>query len=692
MGGNEERGVLGGIERLIEELLLASQLYYQGEGSDLTDEEYDDKLSFLRKHADEDESLLADKRVNDLLEGSVAGGSAPSEEDAVVQHTVPMLSLEKANTEDEVKSFYEKSIKNGATGHKLQAKLDGFAVSIHYKDGKQSLMATRGDGEVGADISHLIGHSELTMKGAPLTLNTHKNCELRGEFFLTHSQYDKLNQTRLELDEKELKNSRNGVVGLLTKSKGGLGYKAEVTFVVYSILIDDKYTDLSVLSASEPNIITIDDLTVNELKAAGETGEVISKKDFTKLMDLVNRFGAKRIAFDIPTDGVVIKPLNEAEMFNKMGSTSHHPNAFIAFKYPSAKAETKVLKIVESIGKTGKVSLVAQIVPTDLEGTVISNVTCHNYAWLYEMGIREGSTVMVTRANDVIPAITTVIDKGTGPAPSIPTVCPSCGGPLIGDGNEIPRTLLCNNDDCPSRIYFQMRDVTGKRGFDIDGLNNVGLLALCETGKVVDAGDLFGLTVDDLKDLVMGETNKGNPRKFGENRAEKIIDLIETARTNTPAFKIVNILGFHGLGTSISKQLLEEFGSIENILYASKEQLEKLDRFGETRVEIILNRQEYANKIFDKLLEQDVTLDNGLNEVKAAKNGQSFAISGKVPDDFANRTAFVDYMEALGWEFDKAPKKTTTVVFGDSTDTSSKIKKANKLGLTIVAPDDYKTV
>lgn len=681
------------LQLLIKELLLCSQEYYQeGVDSLLTDEEYDDKIEYLRGRADADSSIAENSDVISLLEGSVAGGSSPSEDDEVVRHTVPMLSLLKANTADEMKSFYNKSVKAGAKGHVVQAKLDGFAIEARYVGDKLNLIATRGDGEVGQDISYLIDHKELTILGLPSKLSTMKDIVVRGEVFMRDSQFDEVNKTRAADGREVFKNSRNGVVGILKQAKGGLGYHAEITFAVYNFMQDGKYMDSQLLSKAEPSMITIDDLTEEELKLVGSDPCTTALLNFSDLMKIVDKFGIARQTFDIPTDGVVIKPTNEAEMFDKMGSTSHHPVAFIAFKYPGEKTQSTVLDIVLSVGKTGKITPVAKIIPVVVDSTEISNVHLHNFAWIAEKGLKIGSKVMVTRANDVIPKISTVIEAGDGPDVELPTSCPSCGGPLVGDGNLIPRTLSCMNEKCPERIYFQMRDATSKRGFDIDGLNNVGLLALCQTGKIEDPSDLFGLVEADLEDLVMGETKAGGDRKFGKARAKKVIGHISKAKIDTPAFKIVNLLGFHGLGTSISKQLLEEFGSIEGILNANRKQLEKMERFGDTRVEVVLSRQASAKVIYDKMVTHGVVVDNGLNEVKVESNGKSFAISGKVPADFANRDGFVDYMTGLGWAFDKAPKKTTTVVFGDKDDTSSKITKAHKLGLTIVNPEDYKTV
>lgn len=680
-----------GINELIELLLKASQLYYQGSSTILTDEEYDDKLEYLRNLSNEDSSLLKDERVKDLLEGSVAGGSAPASTEELITHNTPMLSLAKANSMNDVKSWYDKVVENGANGFGIQAKLDGFAIEARYKNKKGYEISTRGDGSVGENMSYLFNNPEVTIKGLPSSLKNIEECELRGELFARHTQFETFNSARKKATGEEFKNSRNGVVGVVKKAKGGLGYKAELTFVVYSLLVNGEYHDLTELYLNREEVITINELTKSEWIDSGEQGALTVKNDFGQLMNLINRFGAQRPTFDIPTDGAVIKPLNESQMYNKMGTTAHHPIAFIAFKYPSEKAPTTILDIELSVGKTGRVTPVAIVEPTDLNGTTISRITCHNFNWMYSKGIKIGSKVMITRANDVIPAITTVIDPGENDFIEIPTQCPECGSLLENDGEyNPPKTLKCVNISCPSRLFFSMRTATGKQGFDIDGLNNVGLLALCESSKIKDVASLFTLEAKDLEDLVIGETTSGNPRKFGKVRAKKIIKLIEKAKTETPAYKVMNTLGLDGLGPNTFKMLLAHFKTIENVLNATRQDLENVNGFGEVRIDNLLNDRKIAIQIYNELVEYGVKVDNGLVTDEIKLNGKSFAISGKVPSDFSNRQQFVDYMESQGWSFDSSPKKTTDILFGDENDTSSKITKAKKLGITIISPDEYK--
>lgn len=680
------------IEELIEELLAAAEAYYNGEDELLEDEEYDDKVSALRAYAAENTELLNDERVQDLLEETVAAGVSPAIGTKTVFHTAPMQSLEKANSRDEVKKYYDKLVSAGAQGFSLQAKLDGFAIEAVYENKKLVQISTRGDGIEGEDLSYLINHKEITFLGLPLQLNELTDCSVRGELFARHSQFEEFNKNREKAQGSKFKNSRNGVVGLIKKAKDGVGYPATLTFCVYSWNSNNVYQDLKSSAINQESFIEINSLTNEEYKNAGGQGSLSSRSNFQELMTIIDNFGEKRPMFDIPTDGVVIKPINEKYMFDKMGATGHHPIAFIAFKYPTTKKKTTVLDIVLSVGKTGKITPKAIVKPTEIDGITIQAASCHNFNWMYSKGIRVGSTVMITRANDVIPAITTVISAGPNKEIPIPDTCPSCGKPLVSDDYYPPKSLKCENKECPSRIFFELRGVVSKDGLNIKGLNNIGLQALCDTGKVKNVADFFKLTSADLSELVMGYNKTGSSRKFGVNRANKIIEYIMLAKENTPAYKLLNCLGFDGIGGSNAKLLLKKLNSIEKVLETSESDLKDIEGFGEAKASELVKYNKKAKEIYKKLVDSGVKIDNGLAKETKQSNGVSFAISGKVPNGFSNRNAFVDYMENLGFTFNSSIKKTTDFVLGDENDSSSKIKKAKQFNIKIIDPDLYKTI
>lgn len=680
-------------ENLIKELIYASEVYYQKlKEPVMTDEEYDDKINYLNFLSTQDESFSKDPRVQALLEGKVASGTVNNSEESV-EHNLPMLSLKKANSKQDIKDYFDKLVESGSIGFGIQCKLDGLAIDVLYKKGKPVRMSTRGDGENGQDVSYLLQDKNLKIVGLPKKLNQLSDCIVRGELFARHSQFEEFNNERKKVDEIEFKNPRNGVVGIVTKTKKGLNYKAEITFCVYSLYIDNEYKNLNSNYLSKEKFLTINELTKEEWLKNGGQGELTAGIDFYKLMKLINEFGEIRGQFDVPTDGAVIKPVNEDKMFLNMGSTSHHPNAFIAFKYPGEKVVTTILDFDITVGKTGKLTPTAIVEPVKIDGSIVSRASCHNFNWLNEKGLRIGSKIMITKANDIIPAIDTVLDVGNGKELEIPEICPECGGELIHEGSEegISKNIKCINPNCPSIIYYKLRTATSKQGLNVKGLSGVILKELCKQNLLKDVSDLFSLTVDNLENIVVGESAKGNDRTIGEKRAENIVNEIDLARKNTPLVKTFALLGFDGFGPAMSKLLINHFGDVLSILNASNDELTKVKGLGASRADEIVNNKDMARSIYNNLVKNGFIF-NGVTITKNEKSLGSFSLSGKVPPEFKNRDEFVEYLENKGYVYDKTPNKNTTYMFGDEADSSSKIKKARQLNIKIIPMNEYKNI
>lgn len=656
--------------KLIEDLKQAAQAYYQDGTVIMTDEEYDAKLEALE--------LLDPEAARELLM-SPSAGTAPTKN--LIKHDNPMLSLAKAKTEEELEKYYNKLTQAGSTGFTLQAKLDGVAMSIIYKDGKVERLVTRGDGTQGEDTSYLLADPDLTVKGLPLTLNDEsfksKRIELRGEVFATHSQFEDFRKARLEATGEDFSNSRNAVSGIIKKAESGLGYKAEITFATYSVFVNEEPTAIEVLS--NENLVDIKELSRTEVKAAGkDPKKVCEANSYEDFLVAVKEFGEIRSALNIPTDGIVIKPKNEIEMLNKMGYTSHHPIAYMAYKYPGAKALTTVKNITVTVGKTGKLTPQAEVEPVEVDGVVITNITCHNFNWLYEMGISVGSQVQVMRANDVIPAIASVVTAGDEMM-SIPTHCPECESILTGDGLSIPKTLVCTNESCPSRLYFYIKSIVSRQYLHIDGLGDVALEPLIENKTITGIVSLFSLNEATLAETVTGVTSTGNVRKFGAGNAKNVIASIEASKVNTESHRLLASLNIPGMGPNTAKKLILHFNGLESLLNVSPSELYEINGIGETLVTAFAHNQDRVRAELTDLLKLGVKIHDPIQKV--ATSG-SFSVSGSV-DGFANRADFVAYMESLGWEYHKSPKADTDVLFADPEGTSSKIKKARANGTKI---------
>lgn len=667
---------------LIEEVKNAAEVYYQGDKTFMSDEDYDTKVEFLENQLEtvEDEELR--KSIEEVL-NTVSAGTEP--EKNVVFHDYPMLSLAKAKNYDELKSYHSKLIKAGAKGFTLQLKLDGLALSAKYKNGKLVQLSTRGDGVKGESLNHLINHKEVTILGLPMEVDNKGEFEVRGELYITDSQFEVINKARFEAVQEHFSNSRNAAVGITRRSMRELNYKAELSFTAYSAHKDGELVEFKSIDSNEFSKVV--ELTEQEVKRVSDSTLKLDSctthsKEYDSLENMIEKFGELRKKFGIPTDGVVIKPTNEIEMLNKMGYTSKFPIAYIAFKYSGEKAITEVLEINISVGKSGRLTPQARVVPVEVGGVVINNVTCHNYSWLNKMDIRPGSTVSVTRANDVIPAIDSVVNKGKQKRVEVPENCPECGSKLHGDGTAYPKTLTCENSKCPSRLLYYMKSIVGRNYLYIDGLGDVSLRALLSQGTIKSVVDLFSMTESVLAEVPTGETSTGGIRKLGKGNAKNVIESINKAKENTDSNKLLASLNIPGVGPNTAKRLIAHFGGIREVLNVKSEKLKEVPSVGETIVSMFELHRYNALTTLDKLIELGVKINDPVKKVDGEIKG-TFSVSGSV-EGFANREDFVKHMESQGWEFHKSPKKTTTVLFADPNGTSSKVEKARKNGTRII--------
>lgn len=673
---------------VINELIEASKLYYsESKESFLTDEEFDAKQNFLRQSQEKYPELFEEgTKGYEILEGDVLLG-AELEMKTTITHKVPMLSLQKASKEKDLIRFLTKLENEGATDYKLQAKLDGSASSVKYVDGKLTTISSRGDGVNGELRNYLIDAENLIIKGLPKTVDR-KNFEVRGEFYLTTEQFDKASANRKKIDGTDFENPRNAVSGLLKRAEKGLHYPVELTFTVCSLYVQEKLTTLNNLPEGFNNIDEVTQDLVPDVKITGF-------KNINEVYESIQEFGKYIDGFVVPTDGVVIKPVNEAEMDHKMGANSHHPSSQIAWKYPAEQAESIVQDITITVGRTGRLTPVAWIQPVRLEGSTVSKASLHNFNYVANKSIRIGSRVIVEKANMIIPQVVAVIENPeTTKEFATPTVCPICKTELLAKGEENPpKTLLCNNQECPSKDLSALITAVERTRLDIDGLSEAILTRLNDAGKVSTLADLYALSFEDLSELVMGETIKGNQKLLGETVARKILDEIEKSK-NASLTNILSSLNIPHLGRRSSKLIVSLYKDLETIQSLSVDELASNEGFGYIKAEAIIEGLANKKPIIEKMKDLGVSFGANAKEDKDDSvgidlSGLSFSISGSVPEPFENRNALVDYIESNNGKFDSAPKKTTTYMIGDSSDSSSKIKKALSNGVEIISPEEF---
>ena len=759
-------------EDLIQLLIKASQAYYSGDEPDMSDAEFDSNQNLLQEVCDTGEysELFTEGsdgwRVlghGDVLLGASLSNKADSDSDTdnstsasgsasrsrrEVTHVPPMLSLQKMKTEDALKSFIQKTSEHGAESFKLQLKLDGLAVSAVYdSDGDLTLISTRGNGTTGEDCTYLSDPEStgLFINFMPAsidmsTLASHVSTtgnssrvsefEVRGEVLFIGDQFEKASQARQEAGGEPFSNPRNAGAGLVNRAAKGLGFSAEMTFVVYSILVNGEYVDTTISSengglstwVSSNGFLTADELTsihAGKIKVGG-------LNDSDEVMNSIHALGTVLDSLPFEADGVVIKPVNEATMLDYMGSTSHHPLSQAAWKYPAQQAVSTVRSIEFTVGRTGRITPVAVFDPTFLDGTVVSKASLHNMNHMSNLDVRVGSTVIFEKANEIIPQIVSVVSRPEdSDSVPVPSSCPVCNTVLDYDNKDgvwPPRTMTCTNSMCPSRTFQVVVNAVRRDNLDIDGLGPSVVEALGDSGLVSSVADLYGLDEATLAALQTGTSSIGSPVLLGSVRASKIVDQIEKSKS-LPFSRLLSSLGIPQIGRRASIKIAEHFGTIDNLLAASTEKLSQVPTLGAKRAEILHNGLQANREVISTMRSLGILFtpdqgsrvsretsadntsgdssesnDNNLGQeggaISTSRNqssvaGLSFSISGKVPEPFSNRNEMVDFIESNGGEFHSSPKASTTYMIADSQGSSSKIVKAHKHNVKFISPEEF---
>ena len=688
------------VVELIEELKQASQLYYlEGEQSPLSDEEFDAKQEFLKQVSQSPEFshlFKKDSTGAKILEGDVLLGAEMIESKAInstITHKTPMLSLAKAKKEAELESYINKLRNFGETDFRLQAKLDGTAISVCYEKGELSYIATRGNGIVGEDITYIHTDPNITIVGLPKTINLQAAVEIRGEMFMTDEQFTKANQNRNAFEERVYELSRSAVSGIIKRSKKNMPYEVEMTFGAYAVWQNEQLMSLSEINGQ--GFTTVDELTEHHISGKVQLTGFANDEELHKAIE---DFGKIKDGFDFPIDGVVIKPVHEAVLHQKMGNTSHHPASQIAWKYPSEQAQTIVEDITYTVGKSGRITPVAILEPVILDGSKITKASLHNFELVYKKDVRIGSAVIIEKANEIIPQIVSVITHPDNSARfEVPEFCPACDEKLSYEGTDYPpKTLSCDNDFCSAKAFEILVAAVHRDRLDIDGLDHKTLKPLYDQRIVSTIADLYSLNKDDLSKIVVRVSDKGNPVELGAKRAEHILKHIEQSKT-LPLERLIASFGINSVGRRASKKLVDQFGTLTRIQEASVDEIASIEGFSTITAEKIVEGLAKRETMIEKMREKGVLLDKDIEEntTESSETGEkifeniSFSISGSVPQPFHNRQEMVDYIESNGGSFHSSPKATTTYMIAEKDGSSSKIKKALSLGVQFLSDVEF---
>lgn len=699
---------------LVDSAIKAAKAYYDTDVELMSDADYDALL-------EEIEVIEANTGWNDAasLLSAVAGGQS---EGGDIHHEIPMLSLAKANALETVQSFID-SVNNGHVQGAiiLEPKLDGLAVSALYKNGRLVQVATRGNGTTGEEITARIGE----VQGLPKVISYTGEIEVRGEVFITETDFITANRNRLAFEYSEwvrrnptarkvtldslyevalknrasseksslkgktdffpdkaiFANSRNAVAGALRNEKNQ--YVVPVTFACY---------DVYVTESAEVNDSYIDGIRFAEtlgFKVASKLipNNVLIEKNVLKA---VEKFGeARKAGLEYPTDGVVLK-VNSLKERKRLGEGSKFPKWAIAYKFASLSKQTVVEAVELMIGRTGRLSLRAKVQPVLVDGTLISYASLHNVSWLEEKDIRIGDTVLIRRANDVIPYIDEVVlnkRPATAKKWDVPVTCPQC------DSDWDKTTLLwrCPSPECGllNSIIF----AAGRDYFDWEGLSEAIITRLNDEGLVNDIADVFSLTEAQLTGLSMGRQNtKGEEILLGEKTAKKLYEQIQKSKAR-PLSAVLAALGVRTLGRTFGRRLEAHYGDMGKIVSASPAQLTAVEGIAIKKANLIHAGLLERRQVIAKLAKAGVTMVN-TKKAPAVGNffsGKKIAVTGSIPG--YNRTQAQELMAEIGATAASSVSSNTDYLIADENDSeaivSSKYKKAKALGTEIISPADF---
>jgi DNA ligase (NAD+) len=612
-------------------------------------------------------------------------GAPPSTDFKQVRHTIPMLSLANAMGAEDLDKWQERLAKvlelTPEQANELlyvcELKIDGLSIALKYKNGKLIEGATRGNGDVGEDVTlnlKTIKHIPHTIK-PPVGFVLPEVLDLRGEVYLPVSSFNKLNAALEDTGDQPFANPRNAASGSLRQKDPKVTQSRNLSAWIYFAYFTDP-------EITEP---PTHEETLKQLESFGLP--VNPHRKLARGIEEVKQFCAewdeKRHTLDYHTDGVVVK-LDDRALWEQLGTTSHSPRWAIAFKYPPDEAETVLESVEFDLGRTGAVTPVANLKPVKLAGTTVKRATLHNFDQVDRLGLCIGDTVVVRKAGEIIPEILRVVleKRPAGAEPIVaPSLCPDCSSPLQRSSEEV--VLRCNNINCPAQVERRLIHFVSRDAMDIEGLGEVLVKQLVKAGFLKDAADIYSLTEESVLQL----------ERMGKKSAEKLIANIEKSKTRAQA-NLIFALGIRHVGVRMGEILVERFVCLKNLMNASLEDLDSIEGVGPSiALSIVHFFQDSENRSLIERLEAKGVVIEASAPAEAEKlpqtlAGKSFVLTGTLSLD---RSEAEKMIKARGGKpSSSVSKKTDYLVLGANA--GSKLQKAQELGITVIDEDQFKAL
>jgi DNA ligase (NAD+) len=652
------------IQKLRNEIDRHNDLYYQKAGPEISDYEFDQLLERLKKLESENPELITPDSPTQRV-----GGKADSLRPFA--HTVALMSLDNSYDLDDLKGFTERC-ERLAEGRKLdyvaELKIDGLSVALHYENGILQVGATRGDGTTGDEVTQNV----KTIKTLPLRLkNDGKgHAEIRGEVFLSRSQFAKINAELEMQGERTFANPRNCASGTLRMLDSQIVASRRLDMFPYDVFRGNRkmfpthWANFEWLKANGFNV----------------NPHLALCKDYDELCRFVEKMEPIRDELDYEIDGVVVK-VNSTALQQEFGATTKAPRWAIAYKYPARNATTKLVGIHVQVGRTGALTPVANLEPVLLAGSTVARASLHNEDEINRLGILIGDTVEIEKSGEVIPQILRVIESkrdGSEKRFKFPTTCPECKSPAIRPEGEAVRR--CSNPVCPAKVKARILYFASRKAMDIEGLGDVLVDTLVKKRMVKDVADLYSLKLEDISNL----------ERRAEKSATKLMEQIEVSKTRGLQ-RLLYGIDIRHVGERYAKILARHYRSIDKIAIASVEELDAIHEIGLSVAESVYEwfRDTRNIDLIERLRTAGVQMEvDGASTADLDERfvGKTFVLTGRL-ENYSRDEAAKLVEDRGGRVSSSVSKKTDYVVAGD--DAGSKLAKAESLGVAVLDEKEF---
>ncbi len=645
------------IAYLSAELKYHSMRYYVDDNPEIEDYQYDMMMRELRELEEEFPQFAADDSPTKTVGGAASLQFSP------VLHKVRMESLLDAFSFDELRDF-DRRVKETSKNpiYSVEPKIDGLSVSLEYSNGRFVRGSTRGDGDVGENVTANLS----TIKNVPKTIEFLGDLEVRGEVYMPHDSFMRLVERQENMGEKTAKNPRNAAAGSLRQKNPKITAERELDIFVFNIQSISE-------NAPTGHIESLDFLkklgfnVLPSYKRCASIDEAISE---------ISKIGESRGDLQFDIDGAVIK-VDDIELRAEIGSTSKYPKWAIAYKYPPEEKETLLKNISINVGRTGVLTPTAEFMPIQLAGTTVSRAVLHNEDFIAEKDIAVGDTIIVRKAGDIIPEVVAVAKHGAEHKTfKMPDVCPSCGAKVSRDSDEA--AVRCTNTNCPAQLLRHLIHFASRDAMDIEGLGPAVLNLLLEKDLISSTIDLYSLKKSDIS-LLEG---------LGDKSADNLISAIENSKSND-FYRFIYAIGIRHIGNKAAKLLTAQFTNIDSLLSATADDIEKIDGFGRIMAESVADYfalsetktmvEKFRSLGVNMVAESNDNLDNRFS-------GKTFVLTGTLTKYTRNDAS--EIIERLGGKVSSSvSKKTDFVLAGENA--GSKLDKANTLGINVISEDEF---